>query len=703
MRSVASLLVGVVLVVAAVGPAAGAAPVGSAAERPLQRGSAPGTAATAGAPAAVSTSTGTVATASQSDIVRNLELQLTPDDPGHVRAVVTYDLPDSLTALRVYPDDFAALQSADGFTRENGHLAWDGSTGSPRLVFRVAVNRTLETTRAIDGQRGPAGPSGSATATAARSGYSFVDTGSWAIVPVPQYRTEWEWRGTGRVGLDRRASVAGSGATGGEMAYLGEYTAYTASGHDQRLRLVVPTAASMRESPDAVLRALLNASASLRAGARDEEVFFVAAPTGVQWGPAGLEYGGSDSWVVADSRLDSASNVWFHEYVHTRQDYRPTTQTRWTTEAIAEYYAAYLTLQQERIRFDAFSDLLQRGSTDQYADDVLVDPSTWSAGTPYYKGGLVFGGVDRRTRVATDSRHTAMDVFARMNRDTDRVTAEEFYGMVGEVGGDEVREFAVRYTQQPEAPRMWSYAEHRAAFGETPPRIEYGNATYRVTGAYRNASVESVPTLVVGETLHVTVPVANTGGTTGEYDLTLRHNGSVVARTSGTLAPDERTTATLNQTFAETGSYSLWFGNRHVDVRVLSPLPAHVTRLAANRTTVEPGQAVQITATVGNPGDRPATGTFALRVDGEIRDEWTTALAANETATHRVTLTFEEPGEHTVNVGNRTVTVTVGEQATEPLPEPPETPLPVPGFGVPAALLALLVAALLARAGGRRS
>ncbi|MFC7165728.1 hypothetical protein [Halospeciosus flavus] len=538
MRSVASLFVISLLLVSAVGPVAGvAAPDGSVPSASAATGTAP-----AEHQQSSTAATAAVDTTAQSDIVRDVTLHLTPDDSGHVRAVVTYRLPDSMTALRVYPSDLPELQSADGFSRESGHYAWDGTTESPRLVFRVPVNRSLETSRSIDGARdtpansAAAGTVATATAatartTAARSGFSFVDTGSWAIVPVPQFRTEWEWRGSGTVRLDRRASVAGSGATGGEMAYLGEYTEYTASGNGQHFRLVVPTPASMRESPDAVLRALVNASAMLRVGARDETVFFVAAPTSVQWGPAGLEYGGSDAWVSADSPLASASNVWFHEYVHTRQAYRTTTQTKWTTEAIAEYYSAFLTLRQDRIGFDAFRDLLARGSHSPYAGDVLVDPSTWDAGTPYYKGGLVFGGIDRRTRLATGSRHTAMDVFAQLNRDTDRVTADEFYTAVGDVAGPEVREFAVRYTQQPEAPRMWSYAEHREAFGETPPRIEYGDATYRVTGDYRNATVDTVPTLVVGETLRVTVPVKNTGGTTGEYEVTLGRNESVVAQT----------------------------------------------------------------------------------------------------------------------------------------------------------------------------
>jgi PGF-CTERM protein len=57
---------------------------------------------------------------------------------------------------------------------------------------------------------------------------------------------------------------------------------------------------------------------------------------------------------------------------------------------------------------------------------------------------------------------------------------------------------------------------------------------------------------------------------------------------------------------------------------------------------------------------------------------------------------FDDPGEHTVSAGDRSVTVTVGEPTTETGTEP----LPVdgqPGFGAVAAVLALFGLGLLSR------
>lgn len=47
-----------------------------------------------------------------------------------------------------------------------------------------------------------------------------------------------------------------------------------------------------------------------------------------------------DALVKSDSQVDEASNVWVHEYVHSRQGFETGSNMSWFVEGSAEYYAA---------------------------------------------------------------------------------------------------------------------------------------------------------------------------------------------------------------------------------------------------------------------------------------------------------------------------------------------------------------------------
>jgi len=173
----------------------------------------------------------------------------------------------------------------------------------------------------------------------------------------------------------------------------------------ETFRLVVPEAATLRESPEAVLSALAAASGRLDVRMRSDEVFVVAVPNDVDWGPPGLKYGRSDAWVVADERLEKSNPVWFHEYVHVRQRFSNSNddtaaEVGVLVEAQADYYAGLLALETGRTDFGDFSDLLERGERSRYADGVLIDRSTWDdPDTDYAKGARL-----RRDRPPTAAR-----------------------------------------------------------------------------------------------------------------------------------------------------------------------------------------------------------------------------------------------------------------------------------------------------------
>jgi hypothetical protein len=676
-----------VLLVAGVAPVAGA---GTAAPD----GAGDGTTASVAddVRAADVVATGAAAT-SDGDIHQRKSLALTPEAPGTIRATVAYDLPDSVYELEVTLPERATVVEANGFERVGDRrYAWDGATSSPALAFDFAVNQTFGGARApVRNDSAGATPTDGATADAARAteDFSFVDAGPWALTKVPSLSVNWAWRSAGpsTVRLQRSLAIEGEGATGGEIAYLGPARTYERRANGQRFELVVPAAAEMRADPAAVFDSLAHASGALLVGDRDPEVFYVAAPTGVDWGPRGLEYGGSDAWVRADAPLSSPTNVWLHEYVHTRQAFATTESTRWVTEGSADYYAALLTFRQGHVGFDAFADHLERGTNPKYDDAVLSRPDTWSGSANYLKGALVYGALDRRIRLAGD--RSADTVLGRMNADGDTVTQAEFLAAVEAAGGADARADAERYTETAEEPAMWTRAEHYEAFpGERAVVYDVAAADLRVSGPFRNRSVSEGTTLVTGETLRVTVPVRNTGDEEAAFEVVVQRNGSTVVSDAGTIPAGVERTVTLTVPLRDPGTYTVAAGVNALPLTVREPAPVEVRSLSA--PSFAAGETGTAEATVVGAADRPAAGTVRWQFrDAEVGEQRVT-LDADGEATVSTTLTADTPGTYVLRANNATTQVTVAERSPGVTSRP--TPLSWPAVVAGLALAVLVLA-----------
>lgn len=618
------------------------------------------------------------ATTQTSTIRKDIELHLTPSEPGSVDVAATYDVPDAVTALRVTLPSDAENVDSESFTQTPDGYEWDGTTDPATLRFTLPANQTAS------GSRGPT--------VQADGDYSFVDVGEWALITTPQLRTGWSYRGPeGSVTVAEDVTVAGEGSTGGEIAYLGPVEEYTQTANGQQFTLAVPEHASMVESSGEVLDALGTASSRLHVGARDDGVWFVAAPTSADWGVRGVEYGGNDAWVLADSRLDRASNVWFHEYVHTRQAFDTAESGRWTTEAGAEYYAALLALQTDYVSFSAFETHLSYGERDPWRDAILSQPSTWPAGANYVKGSLVWGAIDRRVRLATNSTATMADVLYRLNQRSEPVTNANVLAAVLDVSSPSVEERANQYTNTRATPDMWTRSQHADAFNTQPARMEFEVREYRVSGPFRNETFAQPPTLYVGETVTVAGSVTNDGGQTGEYVATAEFEGDVLVETRGELAPGETTEIALREQVGAAGTYNVTGGRTTVALDVRKPGNVSVSNLSVAESRVQPGSDVTVAVTLSNPDDVPATGPVAVTLDGDEVATVDAALAPGATATRTVNVTVPEAGQYTLAAGDASVTVTAGDLGTG---------TGIPGFGIPVALLALLVAGLLARRSG---
>jgi hypothetical protein len=637
---------------------------------------------------------------SHDSIVLTQEFRLTPDEPGQIDVQWQFRVPDRVSDVKTRLPEDATNVRTDRFTRDGDVYEWPADTSTATITFTMPAN---ETSTAV----GPESAGGR---------LKFVDAGDWALTRRPPVaKPGYRYRGD-NPGVTIRNATAGEGVVGDALLYLGPHETVERRAHDQRFRLVVPEAADLAADRSAILDSVTDASDRLRVGDRDRQVLMVAAPTSVSWGQRGLQTGERDFYVLADEELDTPENSWVHEYVHTRQGFETTDGTQWLYEATAEYYAALLTLEQDRIDFPRFQRKMESGTARQFDDVRLIDPSTYrSNGGNYIVGALVSGELDRRIRVVTDSGATFGDVLRRVNRADEPVRRSMFIDSVRSAGGSGVVDPAGRFTETTERPEPWDQSAHQEAFGALPARFAYslpdrGSDGVRVRSEYREGQLGETG-LVAGETLVLDVAVENLGGSAGEYDLAVTVDGQRVAERTGRLDADATATETVEHTFEGPGSYTLSTGEDSRTVRVREPAPPVVTDLVAAQEGVGPGESVTLTATVENPADRPADGTVAITRDGEEVTSERVGLAPGGSADVTASVSLSEPGTYQFEAGERSVTVTVREPETA-TPTPTSTPTATaadteggndntgasgPGFGLVVALLALALSLLLGK------
>lgn len=607
------------------------------------------------------------------------ELRLTPKKPGEFNTKHTYQLPDGVAKLSLTPPREATVISRNGFIARDGSYVWDGSTPTPTLTYRMPANRTTDRNDPI----------------AAPGDYVYVDTGEWAIVSRPRTAHNWGWR-TGTVGFEQTATVRGDGQAGDAIAFLGLHKTYTHTANGQTFELLVPDAATLQEDRSAIFDSLSTASDRLRVGDRDENVFMIVAPTTqVKWGVRGLQTGQADLWVRDTERLATPGNTWIHEYVHTRQGYQAAENARWFTEGSAVYYAALMTLEQERISYDAFRNRLGLGTGRLFNGVRLTDRSTMKNNADYYVGALVAAELDRQSRLATNQESSLQTTFSLLNAHGSAVDATQFEAFLRQSSTDDVAGFANRFTRTTDRPTMWSETDHDTAFGPTPARFGYVLApadTYRVSGPYRNRTLgnsESI-TLVSGETLIFNASVSNAGGRAGNYGAVFRLNSEVRDRQQGQLGLSEQATVSFEQQFDEPGEYTIAVGDETAPVTIREPATASVTAFSVNRTTIETDQSVALMVSISNDQSVPAMLSVPITRDGNVVSSNVVRLDIGERQSVTAVQRLDRPGKYVFGLGESstsTVVVTVEQSPS----------LTTPTIAVGLILLLALVGGVLYR------
>jgi len=484
-------------------------------------------------------------------------LDRTAERTGEITATSSVRIPDRVTELTLRIPEEATVVETEGFSENTeGNYAWDERTDDPSVTFRVPADERVDSD-------GPLAEEGELL---------FTEADEWALVKIPSVGASWRFTGGGEMTVDRRTRIDGPGVAGERMAFLGQYNEHSHTAHGQQFRLIVPHAAALEESPETVFESLSHASDRLRVGERDDEVFMIAAPTeGVEWGVSGLQGGSADMWVGDDERVDTPTNVWVHEYVHARQDYETTDETRWFTEASATYYAALFTLEEGRISFEEFRRYLADGEVEPQSQAVLRDPGSWENNADYRKGALVAGEIDRRIRVATESESGFDAVFRSLNSHDGELTAATFERYVAAAANSEVAKHAGKYTTTAETPRMWDSNEHTAAFDQEPARFAFALADdepLSVDGPDGSSTVSrETLRITTGETVRIRLTVSNVGGTVGDYELPFAVGNSSATET-GRLAAGDSTTHEFSHTFDEPGVYTIAAGDERIELTV---------------------------------------------------------------------------------------------------------------------------------------
>ncbi|WEL21159.1 Putative metalloprotease, contains C-terminal PDZ domain [Halorhabdus sp. BNX81] len=610
-----------------------------------------GTAAGVGVAGAATDDDPALATTEWNNVTITQEYRLQPDTPGHIEVTATVTFPEAATEFEVAVPWQGTVTDTDGFESTVGRrYEWTGERDEATITYDLDAN---ETARGGGPERG--------------SGrYLYADTGSWALVKPPSIGfVSGTFRSVDddvQVGVDRKRTVAGEGAAGDYVAFLGPHETYRRTAHGQSFTLIVPEAASMTAEPEAILAAFANASDELRVGDRDEQVFTVAAPTSVDWAVLGLQTWESDMWVRADEPIATADNTWLHEYVHSRQQLNTTNATEWLIEATATYHAAELALEDDLTDFDSFEEVLARGSRDRYDEVVLAEQATWTSLAEYDKGALVAGELDRQIRLATDRSKRFETVFGDLNDDI-AIDHDRFIEAVETAANKTVAATADRYVTSDATPATWTRRQHEDAFGSAPAEFTHELASdaapYRIEGPYRNVSTDDIDRLAVNETVVVPLTVSNVGGSTGTYDIGLTVEGTVVSRVSGTLAANESATIELAHTFEDPGTYSVAIESSKTTIRVTEPASASVESVAVDRETLEAPGNVTLSATLVNDRDEPARTTVTFTRNGTTVAERTVSLAPGASKPVEATVILSDAGRYELGVNGRTTTVVV--------------------------------------------
>ena len=392
-------------------------------------------------------------TAAQVSSQPDVRVKISRYGQNQVEFEVTFGVSSSTEELLISTSD-AAVTDSRGFryTSQEDSYRWDQQTNSPSITYVINI-RNWEDTNSL--------------------GRDYASGSNWIFAPNPPIVVGWitdsrqyySWlpftnpeRGSVTISTD------GSGVVGERSLYLGPYTEHSQMIGEQNVRLIVSDEATLEDDPNEIVAALQDASQYM-VGSIHSEILVFALPSPMREGGAASSQSG-EFWVHESSRLDSPYNTWFHEYMHTRQTYETNESMDWFIEASAQYYAAVLTFEQDRISRE---QLLNHLSDDRYNGDVVANPDNWSdEQVPYIKGAKILFALEFEIYERTDGERSLGDVIYRMHQHEDTVSYQDFKSIVVDIAGPEMGQWLDRYITTSASPNIQDYTSSPATFTESP-------------------------------------------------------------------------------------------------------------------------------------------------------------------------------------------------------------------------------------------
>jgi hypothetical protein len=214
-------------------------------------------------------------------------------------------------------------------------------------------------------------------------------------------------------------------------------------------------------SPDAVFETVATGRRSLRIAGRNERLNVDIRPEVGDPGTAGQAARGDPHMAVEDR---FSRRVVFHEYVHTRQEFRTTRRTRWIVEAMASYYAdRYAVGACGRANvpydFEAFREDLNTSDN----RTVLSKPDTWQQEADYEKGESVLAVLDWYIRSETDGNATLAAVYRQL--ESRNVTHARLQQTVRRVAGAQTARWFDTHATTDAVPDTSRLPTNASAFG----------------------------------------------------------------------------------------------------------------------------------------------------------------------------------------------------------------------------------------------
>jgi hypothetical protein len=191
--------------------------------------------------------------------------------------------------------------------------------------------------------------------------------------------------------------------------------------------------------------------------------------------------------------------------------------------------------------------------------------------------------------------------------------------------------------------------------------VEEASPSISVTYEVNRTTVEP------GEAVAVTATVENTGDLSGSTDVAFKTDSGTFATESVTVGANATETVTATTSFESSGTYEVSVNELPTTtVTVQQPATFDVS-YEVNRTSVEPGEAVAVTATVENAGDAEGTADVAFKTNAGTFATESVTVGANATETVTATTSFESAGTYEVYVDELPAT-TVTVESGNPFP-----------------------------------